>query len=380
MRRAAAKPQVTAKEPGAYWPLRRPVEAVDLRGRRHFSRTRTSSGAATRSQPSMASTHAVDAAASIPPPSTQHDSAASPVPARVPADKRSKPRSVRAAEFDRLTRRVDELSIREAGLRDSLAAVQADVRGSRQAMLGLDVLRAVARQQEFLLGRSLKKVLANRLLNRLKACPARAPSGSRSLTGRARQEEAAIVLDFLFPRKGLDELVSILSATYTPRAAGRRSARPLWTVIFSNAAAMLRALSLSVGMENMCREFRRADGSTPARPLLESIVNEDGRRVFVLCREADERHVLIASRDTEQYHVRRRAYVHDLKERSVPRDELEALASSCPSFLSWRETTVSASIDAWEGGDACGLVTRSIPSCTMEVLPPDVRALAARVA
>lgn len=380
MRRAAARPQVTAKEPGAYWPLWRPVEAVDLRGRRHFSRTRTSSGAATRSQPSMASTHAVDAAASIPPPSAQHDSAASPVPARVPADKRSKPRSVRVAEFDRLTRRVEELSIREAGLRHSLAAVQADVRGSRQAMLGLDVLRAVARQQEFLLGRSLKKVLANRLLNRLKECPARAPSGSRSLTGRARQEKAAIVLDVLFPRKRLDELVSMLSATYTPRAASRRSARPLWTVIFSNAAAMLRALGLSVGMENMCREFRRADGSTPARPLLESIVNEDGRRVFVLCRKADERHVLIAARETEQYHVRRRAYVHDLKERSVPRDELEALASSCPSFLSWRETTVSASIDAWEGGDACGLVTLSIPCCTMEVLPPDVRALAARVA
>lgn len=143
---------------------------------------------------------------------------------------------------------------------------------------------------------------------------------------------------------------------------------------------MLRALDLSLGMENTCRESRRADGSTPARPLLESIVNGNGRWVLVLCRGAGGRHVRIASRVVEQYHVRRRAYVQDLGEMSVPRDELDALASSCPSFLSWREATVSASIDLLECGDACGLVTLSIPCCTMEVLPPDVRALAERVA
>lgn len=123
----------------------------------------------------------------------------------------------------RLTRRVEELSVCGAGLRDGLAAVQADVRGSRQAMFGLDVFRAVSRRQGFLLGRSLQQVLANRLQDRLKACPARVPSGSRSLTRRPRQEKASIFLDVLFIRKWLVSTTR-LNAICDVHATGYRSA------------------------------------------------------------------------------------------------------------------------------------------------------------
>lgn len=60
--------------------------------------------------------------------------------------------------------------------------------------------------------------------------------------------------------------------------------------------------------------------------------------------------VLAASRESEQYHVRRRAHVHDILQSKVTRDEVPSLPLLCPFFISWRETVVSASADAWEGG------------------------------
>lgn len=335
---------------------------------------------------------AADVGSAAPPPEhAEEGGRVAPTPAAVdaavtlvPADEGARPsvaarRSVRVADFERLRRQVQELALREAQLSDNLSVVREEFRGSRQALHGLDVLRAVARQEEFVLGRALQKVLANRLLDRLKLCPARAPPGNRPLAGRARQEQTAIVLDVLFPRSGIDELRAMLSLAYTARTAGRRSTLPVWTLHFSSASALLRALEVPVVMENMCRQFKRADGSAPARTLLERVTSEDGRKFYIVSRVLDSGGAMVASRESEQYHVRRRAYVHDLVESMVTREEVPAIPVLCPCFISWRETIVSSSMDTWEGGAACGSVTVSIPCCTMEVLPLDVHALVSKV-
>lgn len=167
--------------------------------------------------------------------------------------------------------------MREAQLSHGLPSVQAEFRASQEALHGLNDLRSVARPEEFALGRAIQRVLANRLLDRLKVCPAWAPACSRPVTGRARQEKTAIILAVLFPRSGMDELMTMLSLSYTPRATGRLPNRPLLSLHFPSASALLRALGVPMVLENMCRQFKRAGGSAPARVLLERVANDNGR-------------------------------------------------------------------------------------------------------
>lgn len=89
--------------------------------------------------------------------------------------------------------------------------------------------------------------------------------------------------------------------------------------------------------------------------------------------------MLVASRESKQYHVRRRAYVHDLVQSTVTLAEVPSQPLLCPCFISWRETIVSASIDAQDVEGACGSVTQSVPCCTMEVLPLEVQDIVEKV-
>lgn len=253
-------------------------------------------------------------------------------------------------------------------------AIEDGLRATSHLTRGLEVLRAVARQQEFSLGRALKRVLAMRLLERIKACPARPPAGNRMLGGRARQEQTAVVLDISFPRSGVDELVSMLSLKYNSRT-GRRTARPTRTVQFDGAAQVLSALGIPAVEDNLCRTFLRKDGSAPARPLVERLADDGGSLFYVTGRDPDTGDLFVSVRESETCNVRRRCFIHALKEKRVARDALPEVPAQSPAFISWRESAVSASLDAWEGADACGTVTLSVPCCAMEVLPSDVAEL-----
>lgn len=299
------------------------------------------------------------------------------LPVPVPSGRRQR-RSVRLADFDRLCRQVEALSVQGEQLTSDIQAccnradaVEDKLRATGLANQGLDVLRAVAHQQEYALGRALQKVLAMRLLERIRACPSRPPAGNRVVTGRARQEQTAIVLDVPFPRSGVDDLTSMLSLAYE-RRSGRRTTRPTRVVQFEGASGVLSALGIPVVQSNMCRQFLRKDGSAPARALVERLADDGGRLFYVKARHKDSDDVLVCVRESEAYHVRRRCFVHQLVEKRVSRDALPELPDDCPAFLSWRESPVSASIDEWDGPDACGVVTLSLPCCTMEVLPSDV--------
>lgn len=282
------------------------------------------------------------------------------------------------ADFDRLCKDVEALSIQGSQLTSDVEAcssrteaIEDKIRATRQVSEGLDVLRAVARQQEFSLGRALQRVLAMRLFERIRACPARPPVGDRLVAGRARQEQTAIILDVPFTRSGMDELATMLSLAYDSRK-GRRAARPMRTVHLTGAAGVLTALGIPVVPDNLCRQFLRKDGSAPARALIERLTDDDGSLLYVTGRDSDSGDVFVSVRESEEYHVRRRSFLHPLKEQRVPCDQLPALPTRSPAFISWRESAVSASIEDWEGADACGTVTLSVPCCTLEVLPPDV--------
>lgn len=285
---------------------------------------------------------------------------------------------MRLADFDRLCKQVDALCTQGAQLSNQVEscstrtdAVEEKLLGARQVAQGFDVLRAVALQREYALGRALQRVLAMRLFERIKTCPTRPPAGDRMVAGRARQEQSAIVVEVPFLRSGVDELVSMLTLKYEHRT-GRRTARPARLVRFSGAAGVLAALGVPVVQENMCRRFQRKDGSAPARPLIERLTDDDGSVFYVTGRDEGTGDVLVFVRESEAYHVRRRGYVHRLQEKRIARDSIPGLPEQSPAFISWRESTVSASIDEWEGAEACGTVTVSLPCCTMELLPSDV--------
>lgn len=281
-------------------------------------------------------------------------------------------------DFDRLSKQADALKLQGAQLTadfqacsNRTEAVEDNLRSGRVLTQGLEVLRTVARQQEYFLGRALQRVLAMRLVERPRACSARPPVGDRAVAGRARQEQTAIVLEVPFTRSGLDELVAMLSLTHT-HVPGRRTARASRMVQFHGAAEVLSALSVPVVPENMCRQFSRKDGSAPARLLVERRVSESCSMIYITGRDAETGDLLVNVRESETYHVRRRCFVHSLKEKRVPKSALAVAPAQSPAFIAWRESAVSASLDGWEDGDACGAVTLSLPCCTMEVLPADV--------
>lgn len=282
-------------------------------------------------------------------------------------------RTVRVADFDRLSKQVGQVLSEAAKTVAQVEAIEVELQKSRRIRLGLDVLQAVARDEQYPCGRALQRVLGQRLLERLKATPARPAARGHAVHGRACHEQVAISFDVPFTRTGLDELVSMQGLTYTPRE-GRRQARPVRSVHFAGAGALLRALDLVASIEPqqlMCRRFTRADQSKAARPLIERFADEDGSLYYVVSRDAAAGQVVVAVRQSETYDVRRQAFKHPLVQKCVALSSLPGLDEVCPCFLSWRESLSSSAME-WEGADACGSVSLSLPCCTFEHLPADV--------
>lgn len=280
-------------------------------------------------------------------------------------------RAVRVVEFDRLSREVRQVVAGVAKTAAQVDALEEELRLTRNVRHGLDALQAVARQDQFPCGRALQRVLGQRLLERLKSTPARP-----AMRGKSMNPQSTISFDVPFTRSGLDELVSMCGLSYSPRA-GRRLARPMRMVLFSGAVALLRALDLWAAIDPqllMCRRFTRVDKSKPARPLLERFSDENGTNFFILERHPETEEVVVSVRESEAYDVRRQAFKDPLQRKRVPRGSLPGLSESCPCFLSWRESSSSSALE-WEGANACGSVSLSVPCCTFEQLPADVAAL-----
>lgn len=285
-------------------------------------------------------------------------------------------RVVRVADFGRLSRQVEHAATGAAQTAAQVEAMQEELRLTRHVRLGLDALQEVARGDRFPCGGALQRVLAQRTIERLKCTPARPRSRVHRSAGRGDLEQVAITFDVIFTRAGLDELVSMTGLKYSPRA-GRRIARPVRVVQFPGATAFLRAVGLwePSGAQNlMCRRFTRLEKTMPARPLLERFCTEDGEVNYILSRNASTGQVLVAVRESETYDVRRRAFKHPLVQKLVGHDSLPGLSETWPCFFFWRESTASAAME-WEGVDACGSMSVSLPCCTFEDLPADVAAL-----
>lgn len=280
-------------------------------------------------------------------------------------------RVVRVVEFDRLSRQVQHVEAGVAKTTAQVDALQEELRLTRHVRHGLDALQTVARQNQFPCGRALQRVLAQRLLERLNSTPARPTS-----RGKSTSQQSSISFDVPFTRSGLDELVAMCGVSYSPRV-GRRLARPMRIVHFSGVVDMLRALDLWTSVDRellMCRRFTRLDKSKPARPLLERHLGEDGTTFFILDRERATEEVVVSVRESETYDVRRQAFKDPLQRKRVARSSLPGLSEFCPCFISWRESSSSSALE-WEGADACGSVSLSVPCCTFEQLPADVAAL-----
>lgn len=285
-------------------------------------------------------------------------------------------RTVRVSDFDRVKKQVDLVVSEAAKTAAHVEAIEQELERSRRVRLGLDVLHAVARQEHYPCGRALQRVLGQRLLERLKATPARPSIRGYNAQGRSVQEQVAVTFDVPFTRTGLDELVSMQGLSYTPRE-GRRLARPVRIVHFPGAVSLLRSVDLLGTVDRqqlMCRRFTRVDQSKPARPLIERFADEDGSLFYILRRDTASGQVVVAVRESETYDVRRQAFRHPLVQKSLPMSSLPGLSEGCPCFLSWRES-ISSSAMEWEGADACGTVSLSLPCCTFEQLPADVAAL-----
>lgn len=257
-------------------------------------------------------------------------------------------RAVRVVEFDRLSRQVQQVVDEAVRTTARVEALQEELRLTRHVRHGLDVLQAVARQEQYPCGRALQRVLAQRLLESLKSTP-----GRPATRGRSTSSQYTISFDIPVTRTGLDELVAMRGISYSPRV-GRRLARPSRVVQFSGAVAILRALDLWAAVDPqllMCRRFTRLDKSKPARPLLESFSDGDGTLYFVLERHPATDKVVVSVREPETYDVRRQAFKDPLQRKRVSRSALTGLSEFCPCFLSWRESSSNSALE-WEGADA----------------------------
>lgn len=197
---------------------------------------------------------------------------------------RPQPRSIRVSDFEKLSKQVEDLDEREKQMATAVEAVQDDISSARQTLHGLDLLRAVPRQEEHPLGQCVQQVLEMRLVERLLSCPSGPPPGGRASTGRARQEQCAITFEVPFPRGALAQLRAMLSLACAPRP-GKITTRRTRIVRFARAADRLRSLGLSVEKTFMCRSFKRLDGSAPARLLLERHTDEAGKVYYFMGRD-----------------------------------------------------------------------------------------------
>lgn len=136
-----------------------------------------------------------------------------PVPA-LPPPRRS--RSVNAAFIEQISKKVEELDVREANLASDLEAFHGQLSISRRVMTGLSTLRAVLEQEQFPLGPVLLRLITTSMMSRLKSRPRPATRGFKPRK-RAQQKQRSMSFDVTFTRGGLDELVNLRSLAYNPR-------------------------------------------------------------------------------------------------------------------------------------------------------------------
>lgn len=276
-----------------------------------------------------------------------------------------KPRSVRVADLDRLTAQLQALQAREEERACRVTAIEDQLAASSSALYGIDVLRAVAVQQQFRLGSALQSILATKMEQRLKTAP---PASAR--VGR---EQLGIVFDVPFTRCGMDELAQMEKLSYSPVAV-KRSCRAMRTLHFADSRELLAAIGFSDDMRRdyACRVFKRQrDHSHPTRVLVESHTDESGCVWYILGRDPARDELRVAVRESEEYSVRLHGYLHPLENRVVPFSAVPALPERCPTFLSWREAPPSAYL-LRDGADACGVVTASMPCCVIEEATPSM--------
>lgn len=231
-----------------------------------------------------------------------------------------------SSELKRLGQRCDEL---ERGVEQSMAAVAS----SRLSLNGIRALQQVAVQEQYPLGRALQRRLSTRLIERLKIPP---PSGlNRSRDGASQRESRAKVvlkLDADADRRSMDELVEMLSLSFTLPGPGRRE-QASRHVQFSSATRLLDALGLSEDLRQwaMVRSFTRvSDGSTPVRVIAERFDDDDGTSWFIFQRQANG-DVRVARRETEEFDPQRRRFVYALRNTTISSVELPGLPAMCPA-------------------------------------------------
>lgn len=278
-----------------------------------------------------------------------------------------RPRSVRVADVDRLTARVAALETRDEQRSEHIKVIQERLAASRSALHGIDVLRSVAVQERFRLGKTLQLILATKLEQRLKTCPPAVASRGTGTSARASRQQTSIGIDVPFTRCGMDEFATMQELTYVP-VVTKRGGRSVRLLHFMDSDGLLASLGFSDPMrkEYGCRQFKRnRDGSRPSRVLVESHIDEQGSVWYILHRDRARDEVRVVARESEEYSVRLRNYVHELERRVVPFSAVPALPELCPSSISWRELSPSTFF-AREGAEACGMVTVTLPCCVIE--------------
>lgn len=223
-------------------------------------------------------------------------------------------RTVTVAELDKVCCQLRRLEQRCDTLEEGLKQSHNEVAASRLSLNGIRALQEVAKQEQYPLGRALQRRLSTRLIERLKPPP---PSGlNRSGDGASQRESRAkvvVTLDADADRRSMDELVRMLSLSYTLPGPSRRE-RAARHVQFSSPNELVDALGMSDNLKSwaMSRSFTRSsDGSTPARVVVERFDDDDGSTWFILERKADGE-LRVASRETEEFSPQRGRFVHAL--------------------------------------------------------------------
>lgn len=286
-----------------------------------------------------------------------------------PAHAKARPRrTVRVADMDVVTNELKRLSKRCDELEWGMEKSKAVVASARLSLNGIRALQQAAQQEAFPLGRSLQRRLSTRLIERLKVPP---PSGlNRSRDGASQRENRAKVLlklDADADRRSMDELVDMLSLSYTlPGPSKRDKASRL--IEFSTPSHLIDALGLSANLRlwAMAQSFTRtADGSTPVRVVAERFDDDNGTTWFILERR-ENGVVYVASRQTEEFDPQRRRFAHALELKTVSSIELPGLPDSCPAYLRWRPSTAAA-LMGFEEGLVSERVSLSLPCCVVEL-------------
>jgi len=287
------------------------------------------------------------------------------------------PPSSRSPSVVTLTAKLEGVLQRLRAVEVSVEGMREELDTSRSAMNGIDALRAVARQEQYRMGRSLQACLRTRVLERLKACPPAATRGGRSGgRGAAVAERVAVKFEVDATRGALDELVQMLSLGYEP-STGRRSTRPTRKVCFTSPQDLLAACGVApeVLLDVTIRSFvRRGNQSTPARVLIERHVDDEGTVWYVLSRDEAAETAEVAVRERETWSERRRAYAYPLKKETVAIGDVNGLPSRSPTTLVWR-ASAACGVAGVEGADAAGRVCLTLPACVIEELDDQLTAL-----